>query len=261
MHSLPNLWNANDDWTGITSRAERKKRQNRLNQRAWHVVVPPSKPHEYEGALILTKPEHKLQVLDLIKKAYQDYTLQTPQVESLHMLVRLNTLNAFARNADHMGLPWEGLCEVDLVSPFNRQSPSLPGCFAISPNCPASLQPTSLQQKIIHHPWIDLLPFPQMKNNILLAIKSGLLDEDDLCDDILEVWVADKNQRPSLITWGESSNTMAWEISLPFLRKWGWLLAGCRDIFEATNYWRERRGQAKINFEKIQEIIANETSV
>ena len=35
MHRLPELRDPGDDWTGVTSTAERKKRQNRLNQRAY----------------------------------------------------------------------------------------------------------------------------------------------------------------------------------------------------------------------------------
>ncbi|KAI1052990.1 hypothetical protein LB506_009951 [Fusarium annulatum] len=33
---LPDLRTHADDWTGVTLRHERKRRQNRLNQRAWH---------------------------------------------------------------------------------------------------------------------------------------------------------------------------------------------------------------------------------
>ncbi|KAH8747598.1 hypothetical protein F5883DRAFT_437129, partial [Diaporthe sp. PMI_573] len=52
----------------------------------------------------------------------------------------------------------------------------------------------------------------------------------------------------ALIICAEPSNPHGWEVSLALLRKWGWLLEGCEDILEATNYWREKRGEKKVIF-------------
>lgn len=41
IYALPDLWEGKDDWTGVTSTAERKKRQNRLNQRAYREFNTP----------------------------------------------------------------------------------------------------------------------------------------------------------------------------------------------------------------------------
>lgn len=35
----------------------------------------------------------------------------------------------------------------------------------------------------------------------------------------------------------------SWEAIVALFRKWGWLLTGCLEILEATNYWRENRGE------------------
>jgi hypothetical protein len=40
VRPLPEVWTPVDDWTGITSQVERKRRQNRLNQRAWRECDP-----------------------------------------------------------------------------------------------------------------------------------------------------------------------------------------------------------------------------
>ncbi|KID87963.1 hypothetical protein MAJ_11092, partial [Metarhizium majus ARSEF 297] len=39
-----------------------------------------------------------------------------------------------------------------------------------------------------------------------------------------------------------------WEVTESFVEKWGWLLAGCVELKEATNYWRGKRGLEGIVF-------------
>ncbi|GJC87783.1 hypothetical protein ColLi_10621 [Colletotrichum liriopes] len=101
---------------------------------------------------------------------------------------------------------------------------------------------------IVHHPWIDLFPFPRLRDNVLLGVAAGLLDDDELCADILEVKDEDLSGRPSLIVWGEPSDWMAWEANEAFFRKWGFLARGCHEILRSTNHWRAKRGEKGIVF-------------
>lgn len=48
------------------------------------------------------------------------------------------------------------------------------------------------------------------------------------------------------IVWGEPWSPDAWEVSEGFVRKWGFLLQGCTEIFESTNKWRVSRGEEKL---------------
>ena len=203
--------------------------------------------YDDSGPLFLTNPESVKRARRLIRHAYHDYVLHTPRPESLHMVIRLNLFNALARNAITMGFPIEGLCKGEYISPFNAYGP-YPAGFpsATTLHCPTALQPTALQGTILHHPWIDLFPFPTFRDNILLAIDAGLLDDDDLCCDVLELWASDLESRPSLVIWGESSDWRSWEASPSFMRKWGWLLRDCPEIVSATNFWREKRGQQRL---------------
>ncbi|GJC94823.1 hypothetical protein ColKHC_03649 [Colletotrichum higginsianum] len=66
---------------------------------------------------------------------------------------------------------------------------------------PSTLRPTSVQKAVIHHPWIDLFPFPRFRDNTLLAMAAGMVDDDELCRDILETTGEDLGARPSLIVW------------------------------------------------------------
>lgn len=77
---------------------------------------------------------------------------------------------------------------------------------------------------------------------MLRAIEAGF-DDDELCVDVMEIYHADQENRPTLMVWGESWDGMGWEASAPFLKKWGWLLEGCPDVLKSTNLWREKRGE------------------
>ena len=87
-----------------------------------------------------------------------------------------------------------------------------------------------------------------MRDNMLRGIAAGLFEEDELCLDLVAVDGQLEADRAVLIVWGEAWDPRNWEASVPFLRKWGGLVRGCPEILEATNYWREKRGERKILF-------------
>jgi hypothetical protein len=174
------------------------------------------------------------------REAYESYVLGTHRPSQLHLLLKLNVLNAVARNATLLGFRADSLCADELISAFSIPGPARPAAGDLP--YPKFLQPTPTQTAVVHHPWIDLFPFPVMRDRALRAIESGLLDEDELCFDLLEV-DGDRSVESSLIVWGDSSDPAGWEASEPFLEKYGWLVWGCTELFEATNCWRARRGE------------------
>ncbi|KAI1377271.1 hypothetical protein F4677DRAFT_415763 [Hypoxylon crocopeplum] len=288
MPQLVYMRNPSDDWTGVTNTAERKRRQNRLNQRAYRrrkviqhgdilvsSVRATSSDHEElenreqlqqqqlwwqrlqdtgisdgtdtgQGYLMLAYPSKCARVRAFMQKVYQEYSLNAPRPTYLHKLIRLNVLNAMADNAKALGFPVEGLCQDELISPFNEVGPCLPGVTTPLPSCPKSLLPTDLQRTLTHHPWIDLWPVPQMRDNMLRGLTAGLFDEDELCSDLLNVDDDGSSEKPSLIVWGAPWDTQGWEVTVAFLRKWGWLLRGCPDILDSTNSWRTKRGEKEL---------------
>ncbi|KAK3934274.1 hypothetical protein QBC46DRAFT_400251 [Diplogelasinospora grovesii] len=296
IHPLPDAWDPGDDWTGVTSTAERKKRQNRLNQRAYrrrkqaerdvrqmparvaflqacaeaqgnrHVLLqgqgemqiqqyPDNSPTSAgsrnttppDGPLLLTCPRRRAHAHDLLRQAYEDYSLSAPRPSHLPVLIRLNVLNALACNAVSMGFPPEGLCRDEFISPYSEQGPPNPHSPVPRTSCPKTLLPTAAQRTISHHPWIDLFPFPRFRDNALHGVAAGVFDEDELCGDILDVNAPDTGAKAALITWGEPSDFRGWEASVEFLRKWGWLFRGCPELIEATNYWRAKRGEKTLD--------------
>ncbi|KAH6886800.1 hypothetical protein B0T10DRAFT_575132 [Thelonectria olida] len=277
MNPPANVREPGDDWSGVTNQARRKKLQNRLNQRAYRhrkrqqhetandqvhpegvELLPERGSYDikensvanFEGGVLLTCPHRIHHINGLARQAYEDYTLQAPRPAQLQVLIRLNVLAALARNAVSMGFPPEGLCSDEFVSPYSTRDPRFSTGSQQAMSTPPALQPTSLQRTVVHHPWIDLLPFPQLRDNMLMYIESGVVDDDELCEDMLNVDDArDLNSKPSIIVWGKPWDSRAWEVNTAFLRKWGFLLAGCKEIVEGTNYWREKRGEKRIVFE------------
>ncbi|KAK7418629.1 hypothetical protein QQX98_003818 [Neonectria punicea] len=269
MPQLAELRNPDDDWTGKTSAEDRRRRQNRLNQRTQrrkkklqqgHFPTPasdadarkrdliPQLQASSNGHLLMSNPERRAKLIELMRKFYLEYSLNAPRPTYLPCLIRLNVLNAMSQNALALGFPVEGLCHDDTISPFSLPAPRLPGQSIPPPSCSESLRPTPVQLAVKHHPWFDLFPFPRMRDNMLKGFEAGTYDEDELCFDLLHVDSAVEEEKPALIVWGQSWDLRSWEASVAFLKKWGWLIQGCPEIIESTNYWRERRGEKKLVF-------------
>lgn len=175
------------------------------------------------------------------RRAYTEYMLHAPRPAALHIVVQLNVLHALMQNASMLNITPSSLCIYDALSPFNHTGPSGP-----STNLPPSLRPTPLQTSIRHRPWIDLFPLPELRNVILRLSWTDL--EADISKDLLDVEEAD-GLKPNLVVWGDATDPRAWEATVPFLRKWGWLVRGCEGLIESTNFWRERRGDRRLVFE------------
>jgi hypothetical protein len=195
------------------------------------------------------RPSKQTKFRRLTEQAIAEYVSGSLRPGRLPGLIQVNVFNALARNAAALRVSKDWLlCEA--ISPFNLHGPglgSLAAALTSSPSCPDSLRPTALQLSIPHHPWIDLLPVAHLRDNILYATEiSAVCDEDDLCYDMVEV--SSESDKASLIVWGEPWDPRGWEISVAFLRKWGGLLKGCPEMLEATNYWRQKRGDTRLAF-------------
>ncbi len=178
----------------------------------------------------------------LTEQAYCEYLQDTPYLERLPGLIQVNIFNALSRNSMSLGLSTTRLlCEA--TSPFGQVGPRTPTAISY----PQALSPTALQDSTPHHPWIDLLPWPVLRDRILQLVVSERIDEDDLCHDLVELDTTQGSDKASLIVWGEPWDPWGWEASRAFLRKWGWLVEGCTEILEATNHWREKEGRGKVN--------------
>jgi hypothetical protein len=124
----------------------------------------------------------------------------------------------------------------DSISPFVTAHP-------VRPVMPANLKPTALQLTVEHHPWIDLWPFPQMRDNILRAGES--YDDDPLWIELVDNQLA-LGGWSGLIVWGNPWDVYSWEVTEEFARRWWWVIRDCVELFISTNRWRAKRGERKL---------------
>jgi hypothetical protein len=98
---------------------------------------------------------------------------------------------------------------------------------------------------------MNSIPCPQFRENLIRANLSGLYEQDSLCEDICGGLFEgyDDTRQKGLLVWGEPWQTGSWEISDGFAQRWGWLLKGCREMVDATNRWRESRGEERLIIE------------
>ena len=176
----------------------------------------------------------------------RSYKSGSPLADHHLRLMQLNIINAFTKNAQALGFPFDWLiCEA--VSPFGRYGPDPAAMTTTSVSAPPSLAPTKMQLKVKHHPWLDLLPLPLMRHNLLVAgAVLGAEVEERLHDELFKDLIWSGEERPEwtgLVVWGEPWNPQSWEMSESFAKKWAWLIYGCPEILSSTNSWRSKRGE------------------
>ncbi|EMR82897.1 hypothetical protein BcDW1_8446 [Botrytis cinerea BcDW1] len=215
---------AEDDWTGSTNAAERRKRQNRLHQRLYP-LTPPQVQH------IIGQVEHFIS---------RQYMTSSPRADLLLTLIQFNVFRALFSNMIALGFNHDWLT-ADAISPFVQNKSRV-----CDKSCPGSLCPTALQRQVSHHPYLDLFPFPELRDNMLR--KGEDFDDDDLCHDLVEVCHA-PSERSGLIVWGSPWDPSSWEVTPEFVEKWPWMLRGCRELLHSTNLWRGKRGEEELYFD------------
>ncbi|TFA97409.1 hypothetical protein CCMA1212_010866 [Trichoderma ghanense] len=158
-------------------------------------------------------------------------------------LVHNNIIRGLIANANLFSYSWNTICQDDSLSSF---------CGGKSPSqlaLPASLQPTDLQQRELHHPWLDLIPFPRFRDNVLRKLAfSTEWDETELCEDLTGAGRLQLScSRPGFMVWGEDSwDARNWEVTEEFAHKWHGVLDGCWGLVVSSNAWRKKRGEAQL---------------
>ncbi|KAF9874096.1 hypothetical protein CkaCkLH20_08468 [Colletotrichum karsti] len=295
------------------AKKQRRKIQNRLNQRAhrlrskeqdpgfiqksrpfqvtrWRVDEPDDCPSPGTSStskgvtatcIISPRPPPHT---DISKSVFMPRNTTPPSLifplstDHLLHLVQYNVFRAFVSNKRTLNTlltgwddspPSRAICPIG--APFYRDDTVF---YPLNPNIPLALVPTHLQQTGLHSSWINLIPFPRVRDNLIRH--EGSFDHWELLQDLVgEIMNATQaRQRPSpaitvsdpqttwtpsltagrdedevtagrkgLIVWGEPYDVGSWEITPGFLTKWSWAVEGCDDLVESSNRWRLIRGE------------------
>ncbi|KAL3474594.1 hypothetical protein BJX99DRAFT_260191 [Aspergillus californicus] len=272
---------AQDNWTGLADAKERRKRQNRLNQRALRQRrrTQQKKPMTIQdqiealiasGEVTLVPRRASLTATtpsvqnDSISSATQwerrscfigdeiDKLLEQFSERAIanyvngtpfgDSLLTLSKVNVFRAFIGNMiALGMSPGPEWMMEEALSPFSTLLPG-YARDDELPPSLRPTPLQRTELHHPWLDFFPFPRLRDNLISA---GDFDDHPLCLDIMGFWDV-TNESCGMLVWGDPTDPRNWEVSETFLQRWPWVVSGCPELMASTNRWRSQRGEKMI---------------
>ncbi len=169
--------------------------------------------------------------------------------------VRTSTLQAYLTVATSLKIPVQELYLEACPSPFyqSQASDSLDLCQAVIASYKNKLSPdllpTALQITVPHHPWLDLIPFPNFRERVLslMIMTPPMIDILELKHDIF--------MNDGIFCWrpserggtGHPWEGRNWEAESWFLKKW-WMLLGGEggDIWKHTQWWRLMRGKEKV---------------
>ncbi|KAM5351506.1 hypothetical protein ACJ41O_004229 [Fusarium nematophilum] len=157
-------------------------------------------------------------------------------------------LSALLQNCLQLGITHAMFCSDDAISPFFRPyTDAQPGAGAVVAAVQRGfralhfdLRPTDRQIVVEHHPFIDVIPFKDIRDNIIHNM--DVMDEDEFFHDSLN----------HLTCWGSVAgahtgspwDSRSWEASETFLQKWSHIVGGeDGELTRNSRWWRSLRGE------------------
>ncbi|RGP80638.1 hypothetical protein FLONG3_1242 [Fusarium longipes] len=160
-------------------------------------------------------------------------------------------ISAMLENCLCLGITRSMYCAEEATSPFYRAHvESDPSSQAIissvqrgSHGLHFDLRPTKTQIAVEHHPFIDVIPFKEIRDNIIKYMKP--MHEDEFFHDSLN----------HLTCWGGVNgahtgtpwDARSWEATEEFLQKWSDIVGGEEgELARNSRWWRSLRGERTV---------------
>ena len=159
----------------------------------------------------------------------------------------------------HVGVTEEMICADTSLSPFFCPSAESADDMVnaictvqrIFKTLKPDLRPNSEQITVKHHPYVDILPFPTLRKNLIIHQEES--DEDEFFQDMITGLVCwggagigrkDREHSTGNASTGTPWDVRSWEARVWFLQKY-WTLLGGEDgeLVRQSEWWRSIRGE------------------
>lgn len=153
--------------------------------------------------------------------------IQLPSPRDSHFVIQgMKTLSALLTNAR--------MLRIRCKPPYTRGV-----MISSSSSTLSALSPTELQLRLPHFPYIDLLPFPSMRDKLLTF--SECIDRDEIWSDLAT---------GGFTVWGKTPwDKRGWEVHTDFGNKWWWLMTD--EVLDESNFWKIQRGEELLDIRSI----------
>lgn len=155
----------------------------------------------------------------------------------------LSLLKAFIRIAGRVVGDKAAIWDINATSPF-----SVPGPAASTSHLPQTWQPTTAQMLIPHHPLLDFLPWPSVREKIIrfLNLPEDMRPPAAQSPTALVQFAYDlEDGSEGVRIWGgDPYDPASWEVGQLLFERW-WFIFDSQ-IIEQSNRWRDMRGAAKL---------------
>ncbi|VUC22099.1 unnamed protein product [Clonostachys rosea] len=153
----------------------------------------------------------------------------------------LTLLRAFKRIAERLGCASSSMWELDCLSPFNV------GTATPSDQLPVAWRPTMAQITIPHHPMLDFMPWPSVRDRILTMFNMPESTRPPGAQGPLALvnFAYDFEDNAEGVRVGSDPyDPESWEVGQVLFERW-WFLFD-RGIIETSNRLRKRRGAPQL---------------